>query len=59
MEKKYRLIDRIITNQNWSQFTQTWNFQDLDKNISLPFIAIVRTPEVKLGKFVGGKNEHS
>ena len=53
--KKVPLIDRIITNQNWSQFTQTWNFQDLDKNISLPFIAIVRTPEVKLGKFVGGK----
>lgn len=48
-------IDKIITNQNWMQFTQTWNFQDLDKNISLPFIAIVRTPEVKLGKLVGGK----
>jgi hypothetical protein len=54
-EKKVPLIDRIITNQNWMQFTQTWNFQDLDKNISLPFLAIVRTPEVKPGKYVGGK----
>jgi hypothetical protein len=54
-EKKVPLIDRIITNQNWMQFTQTWNFQDLDKNISLPFLAIVRTPEVKPGKYVGSK----
>lgn len=42
-------IDRIITNQNWSQFVNSWNFQDLDKNISLPFITTVRMPEVKYG----------
>lgn len=53
-EKLVPTVDKIITNQNWSQFTETWNFQDLDKNISLPFIATVRTPEVKYGTFQGG-----
>ncbi len=31
-------------------FTETWKFQDLDKNVSLPFIITVRQPEVKYGK---------
>ena len=47
-------VDKIITTQSWSQFTQTWKFQDLDKNVSLPFIITVRQPEVKYGKFQGG-----
>ena len=42
-------IDIITTTQNWSQFTETWNFQDLDKNIKPPFIATVRQPDVKYG----------
>lgn len=53
-EKNVPTIDKIITNQNWSQFVETWDFQDLDKNISLPFIATVRMPEVKYGTFQGG-----
>jgi hypothetical protein len=53
-EKNVPTINKIITNQNWSQFVETWNFQDLDKNISLPFIATVRMPEVKYGTFQGG-----
>ena len=47
--KKVNTIDVIITTQNWAQFTQTWNFQDLDKNISVPFIATVRKPETPYG----------
>lgn len=47
--KKVNPIDVIITNQNWAQFTQTWNFQDLDKNVSVPFIATVRKPETPYG----------
>jgi hypothetical protein len=47
-------VDKIITTQGWSQFTETWDFQDLDKNVSLPFIITVRQPEVKYGKFQGG-----
>ena len=42
-------IDIIITTQNWSQFTETWNFQNLDKNAEPPFITVVRIPEVKFG----------
>lgn len=42
-------VDIIVTMQNWTQFTQTWKFQDLDKNASPPFITVVRTPEIKYG----------
>jgi hypothetical protein len=42
-------IDILITTQNWSQFTETWDLQNLDKNVELPFISIVRVPEVKYG----------
>jgi hypothetical protein len=47
--KKVNTVDVIITTQNWAQFTQTWNFQDLDSNISVPFIATVRKPETPYG----------
>jgi len=42
-------VDIIITTQNWAQFTQTWSFQNQDKNIEPPFVTVVRTPEVKYG----------
>lgn len=47
--KKVNTIDVLITTQNWAQFTQTWNFNDLDNNISPPFIATVRKPETPYG----------
>jgi hypothetical protein len=47
--KTIPVIDILITTQNWSQFTETWNFQDLDGNPSPPFITTVRVPEVKFG----------
>jgi len=47
--KKVNPVDLIITTQNWAQFTETWKFQDLDKNIKPPFIATVRNPDVKYG----------
>ena len=47
-------LDLIITTQNWAQFTQTWDTQDLDKNVSLPFITVVRVPEVQFGQTYGG-----
>lgn len=52
--KKVPTLDKIITNQNWAQFTTTWNFNDLDKNIKLPFVTTVRMPEVKYGTLQGG-----
>jgi len=42
-------VDIIITTQNWTQFTETWNFVDLDFNVKPPFVTTVRTPEVKFG----------
>jgi len=43
------MIDILITTQNWSQFTETWDIQNLDKNVEPPFISVVRIPEVKFG----------
>jgi hypothetical protein len=42
-------VDIIVTTQNWSQFTETWNFQNIDKNTEPPFITTIRIPEVKFG----------
>jgi hypothetical protein len=42
-------IDILITTQNWAQFTETWEFQNIDKNAEPPFITTIRIPEVKFG----------
>lgn len=42
-------VDIIMTTQNWIQFTKTWEFQNIDKNVEPPFITVVRNPEVKFG----------
>jgi hypothetical protein len=47
--KKIPVVDILITTQNWSQFVETWDFQNIDKNIEPPFLAIIRNPEVKYG----------
>jgi hypothetical protein len=43
------MIDILVTTQNWAQFTETWNIQNIDKNTEPPFITVVRVPEVKFG----------
>lgn len=43
------MIDILITTQNWSQYTETALFTDLDYNPSPPFITVVRSPDVKFG----------
>lgn len=47
--KTIPVVDILITTQNWEQFTETWDFQDLDGNVKPPFITTVRVPEVKFG----------
>jgi hypothetical protein len=42
-------VDILLTTQNWAQFTETWDLQNIDKNVEPPFITIVRIPEVKYG----------
>jgi hypothetical protein len=43
------MVDILITTQNWSQYTETWTFTDMDYNPTPPFITVVRNPEVKYG----------
>jgi hypothetical protein len=47
--KKIPIIDKILTVQRWGEFTQTWTFTNDDGNIELPFVAIVRKPDVQPG----------
>lgn len=43
------VVDILISTQNWSQFVETWNFQDVDKNVSPPFVTVVRDNNIKFG----------
>jgi len=43
------IIPKILTLQRWGEFTNTWNFSDLDGNPSIPFISVIRKPDVQLG----------
>jgi hypothetical protein len=43
------MLDIIITTQNWTQYTETALFTNLDFNPEPPFITVVRQPEVKFG----------
>lgn len=47
--KQVPVVDIIVTTQNWAQFTQTWKFQDLDKNASPPFVTVIRSNDMKYG----------
>jgi hypothetical protein len=51
--KTIPMIDILITTQNWSQFVETWDFQNIDKNTEPPFIGVIRNPEVKYGNNPG------
>jgi hypothetical protein len=44
-----KVVDILMTTQNWTQFTQTWDFNNIDKNVQPPFITTIRIPEVKYG----------
>lgn len=39
----------FLTIQRWTEFTKTWQFTDKDKNVELPFITIVRKPDIQAG----------
>ncbi len=43
------VIPRILTVQRWSEFSNNWEFSDEDGNMKLPFIAIIRKPDVQPG----------
>lgn len=48
--KKIPVVDILITTQNWSQFVETWDFQNIDKNLEPPFLTVIRNPDVKLNE---------
>lgn len=43
------IINKILTIQRWSEFSNNWSFSDEDGNMKLPFIAIIRKPDVQPG----------
>lgn len=44
----------FLTIQRWSEFSKTWNFTDKYKDIQLPFITIVRKPDIQVGQNQAG-----
>ena len=43
----------FLTNERWAEFSKTWQYVDLDKNLLTPFITVVRSNEgegTRLGK---------
>ena len=43
------VIPQILTVQRWSEISNNWTFSDEDRNIKLPFISVIRKPDVQPG----------
>ena len=44
----------FLSIQRWAEFTKTWQYSDINKNIELPFITIVRKPDPQVGTNYAG-----
>lgn len=44
----------FLTIQRWTEFTKTWKFTDEYKNIEMPFITVVRRPDIQQGQNQAG-----
>lgn len=44
----------FLTIQRWTEFTKTWQFTDEYKNIEMPFITVVRRPDIQQGQNQAG-----
>jgi hypothetical protein len=44
----------FLTIQRWSEFTKTWKFTDEYKNIEMPFVTIIRRPDIQQGQNQAG-----
>jgi hypothetical protein len=51
-EKEVPVI--FLTLQRWSEFSRTWQHSDKYKNIKMPFITIVRKPDIQVGQNQAG-----
>ena len=47
--KTIPVIDKILTIQRWGEFSNNWEFTDENGNVQLPFVAIIRKPDVQPG----------
>ena len=43
------IIPKILTVQRWGEITSNWTFADEDGNMKVPFIGVVRIPDVQPG----------
>lgn len=39
----------FLTSERWAEFTKTWEMTNEMKDISLPFISVIRNPDVQVG----------
>ena len=44
----------FLTIQRWTEFSKTWQFSDKYKNIELPFITVIRKPDIQQGQNQSG-----
>tara|TARA_R110000824_G_scaffold179103_4_gene359156 strand:+ start:1773 stop:2819 length:1047 start_codon:yes stop_codon:yes gene_type:complete len=44
----------FLSIQRWAEFSKTWQFSDVNKNIKIPFITIVRKPDPQVGTNYAG-----
>lgn len=44
----------FLTIQRWTEFTKTWQFTDKYKTMSMPFITVVRKPDIQQGQNQAG-----
>ncbi len=44
----------FLTIQRWTEFTKTWQFTDKYKTMNMPFITVVRKPDVQVGSNQAG-----
>jgi hypothetical protein len=44
----------FLTIQRWTEFTKTWQFSDDYKDIKMPFITVVRKPDIQQGQNQAG-----
>ena len=44
----------FMTIQRWTEYTKSWEFTDQYKDVTLPFISIVRKPDIQVGQNQAG-----
>jgi hypothetical protein len=44
----------FLTIQKWAEFSKTWHMADKFKNIKMPFITVVRQPDIQVGSNQAG-----